>query len=330
MSRFSKAEAEARGWVFVHYSEDETLVTSETQGETRYLPASYRAEKYFSLPGQGQSLINEEAETLGLLLEKIYAFEHQVEIKSNVLTPLPVEIVGPVDEAGIEQRTVHTSEGVISEEEWSSRERTDAIYDGDKMVYHGPQPVAEEADEAREKLSKDLEDAATAEEDVEERVFQEEVDAAAQAPVIADQDRREALTSERENARVVSGQGVGLGDSFLVASEELPEPEVVEEPEVEEVEEVEPVVEEEPGPQVYDSEPDDEVEEVIPHVEKDEEEVGAVEPEEPNATSAAAELAAESGVDLSEVEGSGKDGKITKPDVEAALPPEIEPPDPED
>jgi hypothetical protein len=272
MSRFSKAEAEARGWVFVHYSEDEVLITSETQGETRHLPASYRAEKYFSLPGQGASLINEEAETLGLLLEKIYAFEHQVEVKGYVLTPAPVEIVGPVDEAGIEQRTVHTSEGVISEEEWSSRERTDALYDGVEMVYHGPQPVAEEADEARVKLSKDLEDAATAEEDVEERVFQEDVDAAAQAPVIADQDRREALSSERENARVV---------------EELPEPEPVE---------------------------------AI-------EELGV---EEPDATPAALEYAAEKGIDLSQVEGSGKDGKITKPDVEASAAPEIEPSDPED
>lgn len=36
------------------------------------------------------------------------------------------------------------------------------------------------------------------------------------------------------------------------------------------------------------------------------------------ATASAVELAAELGVDLSSVEGTGKDGKITKPDVEAA------------
>ena len=35
-------------------------------------------------------------------------------------------------------------------------------------------------------------------------------------------------------------------------------------------------------------------------------------------TGAAAELAAELGVDLSSVEGTGKDGRITKADVEAA------------
>lgn len=40
--------------------------------------------------------------------------------------------------------------------------------------------------------------------------------------------------------------------------------------------------------------------------------------EAPDATPAAEELAEEKGVDLEKVEGSGKDGRITKPDVEAA------------
>jgi len=39
---------------------------------------------------------------------------------------------------------------------------------------------------------------------------------------------------------------------------------------------------------------------------------------EARATKEAAELAEELGVDLSSVQGTGKDGKITKPDVEAA------------
>ncbi len=46
-------------------------------------------------------------------------------------------------------------------------------------------------------------------------------------------------------------------------------------------------------------------------------EVDAV--EAPEATPAAEELATEKNVDLSQVRGSGKDGKITKPDVESAL-----------
>lgn len=43
--------------------------------------------------------------------------------------------------------------------------------------------------------------------------------------------------------------------------------------------------------------------------------------EEPEveATPAAEKLADEAGVDLTQVEGTGKDGKVTKPDVEAAI-----------
>ena len=40
---------------------------------------------------------------------------------------------------------------------------------------------------------------------------------------------------------------------------------------------------------------------------------------EVNATEAAAELADEAGLDLSSIDGSGKNGKVTKPDVEAAI-----------
>lgn len=45
-----------------------------------------------------------------------------------------------------------------------------------------------------------------------------------------------------------------------------------------------------------------------------------VEAEEPAATPAAAEHAAATGVDLTQVEGTGKDGVITKADVAAAAP----------
>lgn len=42
------------------------------------------------------------------------------------------------------------------------------------------------------------------------------------------------------------------------------------------------------------------------------------EDETPNATAGAIEAAAELGVELADVNGTGKDGKITKADVEAA------------
>ena len=41
--------------------------------------------------------------------------------------------------------------------------------------------------------------------------------------------------------------------------------------------------------------------------------------EEGNATAGALELAAEHGLDLSEITGTGKDGRVTKADVEAAV-----------
>ncbi len=40
---------------------------------------------------------------------------------------------------------------------------------------------------------------------------------------------------------------------------------------------------------------------------------------EPNASVRAIELAGEAGIDLSEIEGSGADGKVTVPDVRAAI-----------
>lgn len=43
------------------------------------------------------------------------------------------------------------------------------------------------------------------------------------------------------------------------------------------------------------------------------------EPKPPDATDAARKLAEEAGIDLGAVKGSGKDGAITKPDVEAAI-----------
>lgn len=76
MSRFSKAQAEKAGWVFVHEQEErESALGGGQQGLRQTLPASYRAEKYVETAVGGETLINEEAETMGLLLERINAYE---------------------------------------------------------------------------------------------------------------------------------------------------------------------------------------------------------------------------------------------------------------
>jgi hypothetical protein len=75
MSRFSKSEAESKGWVFAHAQKEErTLRPRDAQGRTQVLPPSYRAEKRVDT-SLGDKLINEEAESMGLLLERIHAYE---------------------------------------------------------------------------------------------------------------------------------------------------------------------------------------------------------------------------------------------------------------
>jgi hypothetical protein len=69
----SKAEAEAAGWRFVHADIGE--VRDLGDGISQAIPASYRAEKYVSLPGRSAQLVNEQAESEQLLLERIGAFE---------------------------------------------------------------------------------------------------------------------------------------------------------------------------------------------------------------------------------------------------------------
>lgn len=74
MSRFSKAAAEAAGWTFYHDSEEVVLNDGNNEsGVTKTVPASVRAEKYIL-----GSRTTEEAPTLGLLLERINAFEESL------------------------------------------------------------------------------------------------------------------------------------------------------------------------------------------------------------------------------------------------------------
>lgn len=167
MSRFSKSAAEDRGWIFVHDQAAEQVITSEVQGEVRNLPRSIRAEKIVSLPGKGSFVVNEEAESIGLLLERIHAFELSLDAAGGQGVPAPAVAPSAEPEEGEDDnRTVHVEGGRITEEEWASRSKNDAIYDGEKMVVLGPSAVALEADEASAELARDQEDEAKAAEEI--------------------------------------------------------------------------------------------------------------------------------------------------------------------
>lgn len=78
MSRFSKADAEKAGWSFTHESDEVVLRDANEQGVTKVVPARVTAEKFLSLPGRADHTITETAETIGLLLERIHAFEQHL------------------------------------------------------------------------------------------------------------------------------------------------------------------------------------------------------------------------------------------------------------
>lgn len=167
MSRFSKADAEARGWVFVHDKGAENVVTSEVQSEVRHLPRSIRAEKIVSRPNAGSYVVNEEAETLGLLLERIHAFERHLDSLggSAVVTPAVAPSQEP-EEGEDDPRTVIVDGGRLTEEEWASRSRNESLYDGEKMVVLGASPAAVEANDAASELAREIEDADKAAEEI--------------------------------------------------------------------------------------------------------------------------------------------------------------------
>lgn len=68
MSRFSKAEAEARGWAFFHNAS--ARVEDLGDGLSRAFPAVLRAERYV-----GTHKVTEEGHSIGQLLERIHLYE---------------------------------------------------------------------------------------------------------------------------------------------------------------------------------------------------------------------------------------------------------------
>lgn len=168
MSRFSKSEAEELGWVFVHKSPARIEFSEgDPQGRSLRIPASVRAEK--RLPNG--KLINEEAETTGLLLERIYAYERQRESKLIDYEPFEVDesvelsLFARGNEGDFElqdepvQSVLLPDGSRITEAEWSKRDSFDSVYDKDGQRFVGPPEDAVAGVELKQEIKRDAEDA---------------------------------------------------------------------------------------------------------------------------------------------------------------------------
>jgi hypothetical protein len=243
MSRFSKAEAEARGWRIFHEGEESTVVTSGTQGESRFTPASYRAEKYVSLPGQSATLVTEEGDSIGKLLERINAYEAELEKKMPELTAREVDLSGePADEAGVPIRHVlaPTDPGDLSQPASATRvtdaelvasARNDAILTKDGMIFTGPVADVQTALDASIEGKRAVEDRRAAEPAQEsEQLHIDETGTAVDSPgggaqgtilVRAGEDHRDvagrmaAEAAEREDGRVTTDTTAPEGQEKL-------------------------------------------------------------------------------------------------------------------
>lgn len=185
MSRFSKSDAEAAGWSIVHKREAHEITVGP--GLVQKVPATIVAEKYVSFPDKPSQLIHEEAETMGLLLERIHAWEqHQANV--NPSEPVPVDTDAELktfsllegDEAeGVEagdpvqsvvipaepgDLTLEAETVTITDAEWSARSRADTLVtDEGQVVYAGGGEAVADAEAARLENKKAIEDRRAAE-----------------------------------------------------------------------------------------------------------------------------------------------------------------------
>jgi len=169
------------------------------------------------------------------------------------------------------------------------------------------EPEAEEAPEA-EAVEEEAPEAEVVEEEAPEAEAVEEEAPEAEA-VEEEAPEAEVVEEEAPEAEVVEEEA----PEAEVVEEEAPEAEVVEEetPEAEAVEEEAPEAEAEETPE---AEAEAEAEEA-PEEEEVEQEPEAEEEKKVNITDAAKKLAEEAGIDISTVEGTGKDGAILKSDI---------------
>lgn len=183
MSRFSQAEAEAAGWSIVH-KRDEYEVTVRP-GLVQKTPATIVAEKYHSPPGQKAILLHEEAETMGLLLERINAWEQHQKSMHPEVEPVPVDesnelpsfsplyevaegegepaqsVVIPAEPGDL---TLDAAVKKITEAEWAARSRGDTLVtDEGQIVYGGGSEAVQNAEAMRLENKKAIEDRRAAE-----------------------------------------------------------------------------------------------------------------------------------------------------------------------
>lgn len=172
MSRFSKKEAEKAGWVFVHSSSERfEFNEDDPQGRSLRIAPSVRAEKRQPVAGQSDKLINEEAETIGLLLERIYAYEQQHAAKAYEVRESEFDLAdthksivldedrGGFRNTGERVASVLLPDGSkVTEAEWATRDKGDVIVTDEGTVFLHPTEPAVFGEELRQEVKREAED----------------------------------------------------------------------------------------------------------------------------------------------------------------------------
>jgi pyruvate/2-oxoglutarate dehydrogenase complex dihydrolipoamide acyltransferase (E2) component len=275
------------GWELVHEQPEQTEPIAG-QNVLQVTPASYRAEKQLN-----GTLVNAEAASPELLAERIDAIEAQVASALHDPVGAPasepptfeqqVITEGETDpqpeEVEVNLKTVITSEGAFTEEEWSLRSKTDTIVTADgQTFYTGVGEQTAEIEAALDQTAADTQDA--------------------ENEATSDPFAKKTKTKQMvyDTADSVDHPGQSAGGTLIVPEgvDSMAEASIA-------MDAANAAAEQE---RTKDTQ-------ALPEAE-------TTEAEEPNATAGAVEAADELGVDLNSVEGTGKDGKITKADVESA------------
>lgn len=305
----SRSQAEQAGWQFVHSDPGGIEITSETQNESRIIPASYRAEK--SVNG---TLVQAEAENMELLLQRIAAIE---ELRSSLPAtgPATLDVTGlPLSEQDEPLKTVVTPEGDFTEQEWSQIARRDTI-----VTEEGQQHFAGETFEGSAEHRNALDQAYQAIDGL--SAGAENMRA---RDLWADQKTKQVVF---ETANRLDSPGIGAGGTLVVPVAEQGHSDTraridAQAQEAEntrvlsaqllqdaEVAQLEHALATKPGLGPTERAMAAEQAEAVQQASG----------EEPSATKAAADLAKKRGVDLAEIEGTGEGGRITVADVEDHL-----------